>query len=51
MQNNRFDAIVIPKELDNAVQLGIEAGIRRQKKQLKPNALSDTPHWRQLPCL
>lgn len=35
MQNNRFDAIVIPKELDNAVQLGIEAGIRRQKKQLK----------------
>ncbi len=35
MQNNRFDAIIIPKELDNAVRLGIEAGIRRQKKQLK----------------
>lgn len=33
MQNSRFDAIIIPKELDNAVRLGIEAGIRLQKQQ------------------
>ncbi|EOS53049.1 hypothetical protein C809_00280 [Lachnospiraceae bacterium MD335] len=35
MQNDRFDAINIPKELDNAVRLGIEAGIRQQKKKQK----------------
>ncbi len=33
MQNDRFDAIIIPKELDNAVKRGIQSGIRQQKKQ------------------
>lgn len=39
MQNNRFDAIIIPKELDNAVRLGIETGIRLQKQQRRKRAV------------
>lgn len=39
MQNNRFDAIIIPKELDNAVRLGIETGIRLQKQQRTKRAI------------
>ncbi len=31
MQNDRFDAILIPKELECAVSAGIDAGIRQQK--------------------
>ena len=32
MQNDRFDAIPIPKELDSAVKAGIQEGIREQKR-------------------
>lgn len=32
MQNDRFDAIPIPKELNNVVKAGIREGIREQKK-------------------
>ena len=32
MQNDRFDAIPIPKELSSAVKAGIQEGIRQQKK-------------------
>ena len=32
MQNDRFDAIPIPKELDSVVKAGIQEGIREQKR-------------------
>ena len=32
MQNERFDAIPIPEELDSAVKAGIQEGIRQQRK-------------------
>ena len=32
MQNDRFDAIPIPKELNSVVKAGIQEGIRRQRK-------------------
>lgn len=32
MQNDRFDAIPIPKELNNIVKAGIQEGIREQKR-------------------
>ena len=32
MQNERFDAIPIPEELDSAVKAGIQEGIRQQRR-------------------
>lgn len=38
MQNDRFDAIPIPKELNHVVKAGIQEGIR-QKKRLHRNKI------------
>ncbi len=39
MQNDRFDAIPIPKELDSAVKAGIQEGIRQQKYLKKKKSM------------
>lgn len=39
MQNDRFDAIPIPKELDRAVKIGIQKGMRERKRLHRRKAI------------